>query len=58
MAQAIALLDKKIGVAWSSTSHTGGFVPFYAIGCEATRFATVGDNTDIPQTIRKIMKIK
>lgn len=58
VAQAIALLDKKIGVAWSSTSHTGGFVPFYAIGCEATRFATVGDNTDIPQTIRKIMKIK
>lgn len=58
VAQAIALLDKKIGVAWSSTSHTGGFVPFYATGCEAARFGCLNDNTEIPNTIRQIMKIR
>lgn len=58
VAEAIALVNKKIGVSWGSFSHTGGFVPFYAVGCEASQFGAVNDNTQIPNTLRKIMKIK
>lgn len=58
VADAIALLNKKIGVGWTSFSHTGGFVPFYAIGCQARQFGALNDNIEIPNTIRKIMKIK
>lgn len=58
VADAIALLNKKIGVGWTSFSHTGGFVPFYAIGCQSLQFGALNDNTEIPNTIRKIMKIK
>ncbi|MFQ9755984.1 MAG: hypothetical protein ACLRXU_08455 [Barnesiella intestinihominis] len=51
-------MNKKIGVGWTSFSHTGGFVPFYAIGCQARQFGALNDNIEIPNTIRKIMKIK
>lgn len=57
-AEAIALFSKKVGVGWTTFSHTGSVVPFYAIGCEADRFKSVNDNTDIPNTMRKVMKIK
>ena len=58
VADAIALLNKKIGVGWTSFSHTGGFVPFYAIGCQARQFGALNANIEIPNTIRKIIKIK
>lgn len=58
VAEAIALLNKKIGVGWTTFSHTGSVVPFYAIGCEANQFGSVNDNTEIPNTVRKITKIK
>lgn len=58
IADAIALLNKKIGVGWTTFSHTGSFVPFYAIGSQASLFGTLNDNTEIPNTLRKIMKIK
>ena len=58
VAEAIALLARKIGVGWTTFSHTGSFVPLYAIGCQAQQFGSLNDNTEIPNTIRKIMKIK
>lgn len=58
VAEAIALVNKKIGVSWGSFSHTGGVVPFYAVGCEASQFGSLNDNTEIPNTLRRIMKIK
>lgn len=58
VAAAIALVNQKIGIDWGSYSHTGGLVPLYAIGCGASRFGTLNDNTEIPNTLRQIMNIK
>lgn len=51
VATAIALLDKKAGIGWTSGTHTGTPVPVFAIGCGANRFSSFIDNTDIPNRI-------
>ena len=50
--------SEKAHVGWTTTSHTGGAVPVWAIGAGSNEFAGRMDNTDIPRKICKAMKIK
>lgn len=45
-------INRAGNIGWTTTSHTGGAVPVYAIGKGAERFAGMMDNTDL---IHKIM---
>lgn len=51
VATAVALINKKAGIGWTSNSHTGTPVPVFAIGCGAGMFNSFIDNTDIPNRI-------
>lgn len=52
------VLDSINGIGWTTYSHTGDFVPLFAIGVGSEMFAGFHDNTDIPNIIRKTCKIK
>lgn len=45
-------------IGWTTTSHTGGGVPVYAIGAHSDLFAGRMDNTEIPQKICDAMGVK
>ena len=42
-----AALNRECGIGWTTSSHTGGHVPVYAIGKGAERFMGRMNNTDI-----------
>lgn len=48
------ILDQVTGIGWTATSHTGNLVPVYAVGCGASRFDGLLDNTQIPKIIMGI----
>lgn len=54
--QVIDYLDLSAGIFFGHTSHTGAQVPVFAIGAGADKIAQCRDNTDIPQTIMKLVK--
>lgn len=41
-------------ISWAAGSHTGGYVPLYAIGVGAENFTHRLDNTEIPRLITQI----
>lgn len=45
-------------IGWTTTSHTGGAVPVFAIGVGSDQFAGRIDNTDIPKRICKAAGIQ
>ena len=45
-------------IGWTTTSHTGGAVPVFAIGAGSGMFAGRQDNTDIPKKICKAMGVE
>lgn len=45
-------------IGWTTTSHTGGAVPVFAIGAGSGQFAGRQDNTDIPKKICKAMGVQ
>lgn len=51
-------LSKAARIGWTTTSHTGGAVPVFAIGANSELFAGRQDNTDIPKKICKAMGIE
>ncbi len=51
-------LSKTALIGWTTTSHTGGAVPVFAIGAGSELFAGRQDNTDIPKKICEAMNIK
>lgn len=51
-------ISKEAHIGWTTTSHTGGAVPVWAIGCGSSMFAGRQDNTDIPKNICKAMGIE
>ncbi|MCB9000824.1 MAG: alkaline phosphatase [Bacteroidales bacterium] len=55
---AISMVDKKAGIGWTSTAHTGEPVPVFAIGVGADLFDTMLDNTDIPKKILRVTGLK
>ena len=48
-------LSKKARLGWSTRSHTGIYVPVFAVGAGSQMFAGRIDNTDIPKNIMKAM---
>ena len=51
---AIRLLNSKASVGWTTTSHTAGLVPVFAIGVGAEKFSGYNDNASIPLTIADV----
>lgn len=51
-------VSKRARIGWTTTSHTGGAVPVFAVGAGSELFAGRQDNTDIPKKICKAMGIK
>ena len=45
-------------IGWTTTSHTGGAVPVFAVGAQSQMFAGRQDNTDIPKKICKAMGVE
>ena len=45
------------GIGWVTYNHTGNYVPVYAVGVEADKFAGIHDNTNIPEIIRQITNL-
>ena len=45
-------------IGWTTTSHTGGAVPVFAVGAGSQMFAGRQDNTDIPKKICKAMGVE
>ena len=52
------ILDNKAGVEWASYSHTALPVPVYSIGCGSELLIGYFDNTDIPNTIKKVANLQ
>lgn len=50
---AIALLNKKAHLGWTSYDHTGHAIPVFAVGIGAERFTGWHDNTEIAPLILK-----
>lgn len=50
--------SKKANVGWAGKTHTGIYVPVYAIGKNSCLFSGKSDNTDIPKKICKAMGIQ
>ena len=46
------------GIGWTTTGHTGGYTPVYAIGVDCQDFSGIIDNTSIPQRIMDIVEGK
>lgn len=51
-------LSKAARIGWTTTSHTGGAVPVFAVGAQSGLFAGRQDNTDLPKKICKAMGIE
>lgn len=51
-------LNDITGVGFTTASHTGDFVPVYAIGVGSNRFQGLNDNTDLPKKILGIAEGK
>ncbi len=50
-----SIMDSFTGIGWTATHHTGGMVPVYAVGVDASRFNGLNDNTQIPIKIMEIV---
>lgn len=50
-AEAKHILNKKALLSWSTTGHSGGLVPVYAVGVGAESFCSHNDNAQIPVKI-------
>jgi len=53
---AIALLNKKAHLGWTSYSHTAAAVPIFAIGKGAERFSGWHDNTELAPMLLQLAK--
>lgn len=58
MTAALALVQKKALVGWTSGGHTANLVPVYAIGVGCEAFMGHNDNAEIPLKIAKIAGYK
>lgn len=51
------IMDSRTGLGFTTNTHTGTFVPVFAIGAGAEEFVGVSDNTSLPEKLRKIAGI-
>lgn len=56
--EAIDDMNKEARIGWTTTSHTAGNVPVFAVGAGSELFAGKMDNTDIPKKICSAMGVK
>lgn len=47
------VVNRHLGIGWTTSRHTGNFVPLYAIGAGSELFTTNLNNTQVPMTILK-----
>ena len=52
------MVNRKAGIQWTSTSHTGVPVPVLAAGYGGWRFTGFYDNTDLAKKLAKAMRIR
>ena len=55
---AVALLDKKASIGWTTKSHTGAPVPLYVVGKQAHLYSGRRDNTDMANILRRLFNLK
>lgn len=48
------IFNEICGIGWTTYNHSGNYVPVYAIGVDADKFAGIHDNINIPDIIREI----
>ena len=53
-AKARDILNRAVGISWASRSHSGSYVPVFAIGVGANQFHGRLNNTDLPLITAKI----
>ncbi len=51
-------LSVRTSIGWTTSSHTGGAIPVFAIGAHSQDFAGRQDNTDIPKKICAAMGVE
>lgn len=51
------IMDRNTGLGFTTNTHTGTFVPVFAIGVGAEEFIGVSDNISIPAKLRRIAGI-
>ena len=54
--EATRIISEVAQISWGTGSHSGGYVPVFAIGVGAEQFTGQMDNTEIPMKIKKIAK--
>lgn len=54
--EATKIISEIAQISWGTGTHSGGYVPVYAIGAGAEAFTGQMDNTEIPMKIKSIAK--
>ena len=54
--KALKIFQNHAGIGWTTYSHCGDYVPFFAIGKGSENFKGHIDNTDIPTILKRITK--
>ena len=57
VARTFSILDHSTGIGWTTSGHSGDFVPVFAIGAGSELFHGFQDNTDLPNKIRRLCGI-
>lgn len=52
------IMNRRLGIGWTSPSHTANFVPLYAIGAGSSLFTGNLNNTEVPRLILKAASSK
>ena len=52
--EAVRMISEVAQMSWGTGTHSGGYVPVYAIGAGAEQFTGQMDNTEIPMKIKKL----
>ncbi len=57
-AKVFDVLNAHMGIGWTTTSHTGNFVPVYAVGANSHYFTGNLNNIEIPLLIKRAAGLK
>jgi alkaline phosphatase len=52
--EATRIISEVAQISWGTGTHSGGYVPVFAIGAGAEQFTGQMDNTEIPMKIKKL----
>ena len=57
VSKTFSVLDRNTSIGWTTSGHSGDFVPVFAIGAGSELFNGFQDNTDIPNKMRRLCGI-